>query len=726
MRRSGLLLFSILFLNVMLCLAQNDCVYIAGFTRDANGRQYAAYWKSGQLTKLTNGTGRDEARTIAVSGYDVHVGGFKMIGVNRVAAYWKNGQQMQLNLTGNYSGKATEVYAIKTVGNDVYIFVTQPNRMSTSDPLYYYYYKNGNPVKILISDDEIRGEFRGVTRGYKSEHFFVTANGDVYEAGVVADYDDSRDRVVYWKNGHRVTERASEKLQKTNASVQVTSIYVTPNGDVYIAGNKPTGKTASETKIQAVYWKNGNEVTVTTNLWNTYTSSIFVDGSNVYVAGYETKAPSHFSAMYWKNGIKTILHNYDTDQYDASTASIATGFGTVYVAGLHKSQLYWVNGREAKLDQAGQVYSMAIVKGGGCINNTQSSNVQANTTANSGYQSSGYTNQTQQTSLAQDVTQLAVGVSGLIASFKADKERRIAEEKQAAIAKSNAERQLAIDADNGVYDAQIKMAQKYFTESKYDRAQDYYFEAFQNTNAKGSERIDVLDDLITTLALQGKKKEIFDLFAYIKSNKIDNLYARETLAFLQLHCDEFCSDYLDCNDSIAIVQAVKEIKPYYYSGKVIGPREPDVLYGYFQVTGKYEKYGLPKNEKEGIGLLEQTLDSKYVFDQQKCAYYYLGLIYLNGTATIKADAKKALKYFKKGYERPEKVYHYAPHFSYASNTAYFEYHLLNYIKIAELYSKSEDKDDSELGKKMLNAFYTYYKPMIPNSDMAYFKAYLGK
>lgn len=725
MKKLNLLLFSISFLTTTLCLAQNDCVYMAGFARDGSGRQYAAYWRSGQITKLSNGIG-DEARTIAVAGSDVHVGGFRMNGVNRVAAYWKNGQQMQLNLIGNYSGKASEVYAIKTVGSDVYMFVTQPNRMSTTDPLYYYYYKNGNPVKILISENEMREEYRGVARGNKSEHFFVTANGDVYEAGVVADYDDSRDRVVYWKNGHRVAERASEKLQKTNAPVQITSIYVTPTGDVYIAGNKPTGKTASETKVQAVYWKNGNEVTVTANLWNTYATGIFVDGSNVYVAGYETRTPSHFSAMYWKNGIKTILHNYDTDQYDATTASIATGFGTVYVAGMHKTSLYWANGKEAKLDQPGQIYSMAIVKGGGCYNNYN--NTQSAVATTPTYQSSGYTNQvTQQTSLAQDVTQLAVGVSGLIASFKADKERRIAEEKQAAIAKSNAERQLVIDADNGVYDAQIEVARKYFEEKKYNLAQDYYFEASQNTNVNQDKRNDVLDDLMITLAFQGKKQEIFDLFNYIKSNKIVNYYANETLAFLQLYCDELCPDYLNCNDSIAIVEAIKVIKPYYFSGKMIAPDEPDMLYVYFQITGKYEKYGIPKDEKQGLSILEKALDSKYIFNSQKCAAYYLGLIYLNGTATIQANAKKALKYFKKGYDRPEKVYHLAPRNSFFENKyAYFNYHMLNYIKMAELYSKSEDKDDSELGKKMLSAFYTFYKPMIPNSDMEYFKPYFAK
>lgn len=665
MRKFSLLLAALLFLSETFSYAQNACVYVAGFARDANGRQYAAYWKSGQLTKLTNGTNRDEARTIAVSGYDVHVGGFKMNGVNRVAAYWKNGQQMQLNLMGDYSGIASQVYAIKTVGNDVYMFVTQPSRRSTSEPNNFYYYKNGSRQTVLMSD------YQTVNYGLtNSESYFVSRSGDFY----VLNPSLIDGKIAYWKNGNKVT--ASINYSNLNL-VDLKSIFVSDNGDVYIAGTKILDNTG---RAKAVYWKNGNEVSLSYDSWNTSATSIYVEAGTVYVSGYETKTSSHFSAVYWKNGYKTVLHNYDTDNYDATTMSIATVYGAVYVAGSHKQSLYWVNGKEAKLDQAsGELYAMTVVNGGGCYNNTTSSSTTTNPN-NQSYPNTYSTNQVkpqQQQSLTEDVKQLATGISGLMASFKADKERRIAEEKQAAIAKSNKERQLAIDADNGVYDAQIEMAQKYFGESKYDRAQDYYFEAFQNTNVTKDKRNDVLDDIITTLALQGKKKEIFDLFAYIKSNKIDNLYARETLAFLQLYCDEFCPDYLNCNDSIAIIQAIKEIEPYYYPGKIIYPREPDVLYGYFQITGKYEKYGLPKNEKEGMNILEKTLDSKYIFSKQKCAYYYLGLIYLNGTATIKADAKKALKYFKKGYERPEKDYHYAPSFSYASNTAYFEYHLLN-------------------------------------------------
>jgi len=731
MRKFASIFLSMLILSATFCFAQYDCVYISGFTRDANGGQNAAYWKSGRLIKLPSPREGAEARTIAVSGNDVHVGGFKNVGSKSVATYWKNGVEIPLVLEGNYYNDQPEIYAIKTVGSDVYMFVSQPRRISSSEPAYFYYYKNGKAVKILLSEKELREQFRGTVRGRLSEHYFVTQNGDVYEAGVVADYDDGRERIVYWKNGHRVMENASEKLQKTNAVVSINSIYVSNNGDVYIAGNKPSGATASETKVKAVYWRNGKEVVLSYDAWNTYAKSIFVDNGNVYVAGDECKTFSHFSAVYWKNGQKIVLQDYDDiNVYDATCTSVAVVYGTVYAAGSHKGSVYWVNGKEAKLEGSASTSfgAMAVVKGGGCFNNTTS----IKTTTSPTYQSNN-NNQVkqpqQQQSLTEDVKQLATGISGLMASFRADKERRIAEEKQAAIAKSNAERQLAIDAENGNYDAQIKMADKYLSESKYNLAQDYYFQAFQNNAASYDKRNDVLDELITTLSLQGKKKEIFDLFTYINKNKIVNYKIKDLVAFLQLNCDEFCPDFLKCDDSIAITQSIQEIKPHWYNQNLPKFADPkDALYAYLQVIGKYEKYGIPKDEKLGLKTLEKIADEKYPYlrSESSCAYYHLGLIYLNGTSDIEVNEKKALKYFKKGYDKSEKTYRLAPYYSIYDGTAYFNYYLLNYIKIAELYSVSEDKDDSELGKKMLRVFYKYYGHLIPNSDMEYFKDYVTK
>lgn len=353
--------------------AQTDCVYVAGFTRSTDGRQYAAYWKSGQLTKLTDGSTRDEARSVAVIGNDVHVVGFKMKGNNRVAAYWKNGQEVPLNLEGYYSpNSGNEAYAVKGVGSDVYIFVSQPSRRSTDDPYYFYYYKNGKAVKILISEDELRAQFGGTVRGRLSEHYFVSESGDVYEAGAVQGNGNS---VGYWKNGHFIAERASEKYPY-GKNVNINSIFVSNNGDVYIAGSTCYTNDHKSDFAKAVYWKNGKEIVLPVEKGAAQATSINVQGNDVFVSGYQTKTFSHFSAVYWKNGQKITLAEDENTGNDAVTKSIAVVDGNVYAAGSHKGNLYWKNGKEIKLNEesGGEVFSMMVVKGGGCVNNSQNSN----------------------------------------------------------------------------------------------------------------------------------------------------------------------------------------------------------------------------------------------------------------------------------------------------------------------------------------------------------------
>lgn len=352
--------------------AQSDCVYIAGQWTDKDGRQYAAYWKSGALTQLTDGSDRDEARAIAVSGNQVHAGGFKMNGLRRVAAYWVNGGEVALNLEGHYSkNKDSEVYSIKMVNNDVYLFVTQPERFG-NDPYYFYYYKNGKAVKLPVPDSDLDLMWKGAGRGRLSEHFFVTEAGDVYEAGTLSS-DGANNQVVYWKNGRLEMARASRKynLYEEVHGVTANSIFVTASGDVYIAGTVTYRKNVSDSHSRAVYWKNGEEITLSRDSWNVWANSIFVEANTVYVVGSECRTYSHFSAVCWTDGQKKLLHDYDSDGYDATANSVIAVNGALYVAGSHTNSVYWMNGREVKLG-LGKVYAMAVAKDGGCYNNAQS------------------------------------------------------------------------------------------------------------------------------------------------------------------------------------------------------------------------------------------------------------------------------------------------------------------------------------------------------------------
>jgi hypothetical protein len=71
-----------------------------------------------------------------------------------------------------------------------------------------------------------------------------------------------------------------------------TSIFVS-GSDVYVAGNE-----SSEINKKALYWKNGQKVYLTDGREYSEAYSIFVSGSDVYVAG---------TNGYWKNGQKVEL-----------------------------------------------------------------------------------------------------------------------------------------------------------------------------------------------------------------------------------------------------------------------------------------------------------------------------------------------------------------------------------------------------------------------------------
>jgi len=163
--------------------------------------------------------------------------------------------------------------------------------------------------------------------------------GDVYVAG----YDGHFAKL--WKNG------IAQNLNDGPFNAEAYSVYVS-GSDVYVAGveNSIIGYVAK-------LWKNG----VSQNLTDkprTSANSVYVSGNDVYVAGYEYNADGFVFGVVWKNG---IAQNLTAETQTAKTQNLATSIyvsgGDVYVAGsglggingLSDVATVWKNGKAQKL-----------------------------------------------------------------------------------------------------------------------------------------------------------------------------------------------------------------------------------------------------------------------------------------------------------------------------------------------------------------------------------------
>ncbi len=119
------------------------------------------------------------------------------------------------------------------------------------------------------------------------------------------------------------------------------------NPGVYIAGYYSNG-----TRKIACYWKDGAKTDLTDpgptdSNGEAEAQAIFVDGENIYVAGfYKDDSGGQYVASYWKNGSITDLTDGSTDA-KAYALYVVSG-PDVYVAGYYNSgakrqAAYWVN-----------------------------------------------------------------------------------------------------------------------------------------------------------------------------------------------------------------------------------------------------------------------------------------------------------------------------------------------------------------------------------------------
>ena len=191
--------------------------------------------------------------------------------------------------------------------------------------VHYAIYNKNNGTNIYL------------TGGIEANGIYVEGN-DVYVAGIGRDSNDNN-AAVYWKNG---VKTQLEVNPFNNSQAQDICVH---NGDVYVTGIDTDG--------HPVYWMNGVKTTLSTAISSRQSKhKIKFVGNDMYINGDIEIAQNTYRAVYWKNGVQTILPQSAAGVFLSISCGIdINNANDVYVAGgVHGAQVgypvYWKNGVE--------------------------------------------------------------------------------------------------------------------------------------------------------------------------------------------------------------------------------------------------------------------------------------------------------------------------------------------------------------------------------------------
>lgn len=246
---------------------------------------------------------------------DIYVAG----NISDTAFYWLDGVGNYLT-NGSHPAYAHSIFV--SGNNDVYITGEEFVEDAFTNQFMAAYWEN-QQITFLTN-----GQQTPISSGAS---VFVSGN-DVYVGGF--EYKSGAQYATYWKNG--AVNVVGPKFSSA------TSIFVLGK-DVYLAGGYPSDTTRLST-INAVYWKNGTAVNLTTGGTAGNVSSITSSGTHVYTAGYADFADGQHTA-YWKDSTVVELAN---SPVGSSATSICVSGSDVYVAGYQTINginvaAYWKN-----------------------------------------------------------------------------------------------------------------------------------------------------------------------------------------------------------------------------------------------------------------------------------------------------------------------------------------------------------------------------------------------
>lgn len=264
---------------------------------------------------------------------DVYVAGYEVTGTGAVAKYWKNGQAVSLTDGTTYAAASS----IAVAGTDVYVAGNEITADRNSNIAKYW--KNGIPVSL--NDASKLGAATSI----------AVSGSDVYVAGYLNNPNTPGDygpHAVYWKNGNltylpentRPVENGYWNNYPISSATSLANSIFISGSDVYIAGqehisrvqlpdpNDPFGASSGIDAISALYWKNGKAVYL---ILGPYGSSYADEANSIFVAGQDVYACGALDARYWKNGTSFYLGGSNT-----YANSVFVSGSDVYVAGMQE------------------------------------------------------------------------------------------------------------------------------------------------------------------------------------------------------------------------------------------------------------------------------------------------------------------------------------------------------------------------------------------------------
>lgn len=275
-------------LNVIDFAVNNGDVYVLANQYTSAGVNNIQIFKNG-VSIQSFGNGRPYFPTgIAFLNQDIRVVGLKIANNLQGLSLWGNGTWTDITT----SNLRVQGPGIKVFGSDIYLTGQQETFPNNGGWNIAKYWKNG--VEVVLGDSISESRVDGI----------AVSGSDVLAAG------KRFSQPCYWKN-KKITYLANPN----NNNEYGLGLSAAFNGnDIYIAG---TFKTAPG-KEQAVYWKNGNLVQLTTDQANASANDMKVKDNNLYFVGYSRQTSSaNPKAMYWKNDVATVLNTSTTSISEA-------------------------------------------------------------------------------------------------------------------------------------------------------------------------------------------------------------------------------------------------------------------------------------------------------------------------------------------------------------------------------------------------------------------------